>query len=442
MSEYKVIYHNFDKLEVSYQGAVPAAMLDKLKEAKESAQRENAEQFLQLSDELAVTMRPNGGGGYAYIFSTGETGANVFVQRNSNPANWNLRVAIRSACLATKGLGGAMQHIREICNALGAMGVHRYPDREQEPFDTLVESIARVDYCMDVIANDFMPKRERIIAHSRTGRKFHTPEMDVVERGKLIETVTLGKMPNKQICIYNKSKEIAVKKTVYWHEIWQNALYKKRLNTVSKTVSLNPGTVFKTDLEDSETVFEMVSHTSKTVTKTVLETVKNGSETVKTVSEDDTVWRFEIRVGKHALKDAGITTFQQMQEKLPALFTKILKRTRLAVDEPEGENPNRWEVHPLWKQFQHHAAVCFDDSDADLPQTLVTDLLLEERKIMMEKGILGNLVAYTAMRRMRLDELPDLMQSLPERLGAYIRANPNGLAKKYRDAKVRYADIA
>lgn len=430
MNNDEVIYHNFDKLEVSYQGAVPAAMLDKLQEAKERAQRENAEQHLHLTDALAVTMRPNGGGGYAYIFSTGETGANVFIQRNSSPENWNLRFAIRSACLATKGLGGALQHIREICNALGALGVHRYPDREQEPFDTLVESIARVDYCVDVIANGFMPNRERIIAHSRTGRKFHMPEMDVMERGKLIETVTLGKMPNKQICIYNKTKEIAVKKTVYWYEIWQNALDKKRFKTVSETVSPNPETVSETVLENPETV-----------SKTLLETVYNGFETVKTVLPEDTVWRFEIRVGKDALKDAGITTFQQKQEKLPALFTKILERTRIAVDEPEGENPNRWAVHSLWKRFQHHAAACFDDADADLPETLVADLLLEERKIMMEKGILGNLVAYTAMQGMRLDELPDLMQSLLERLSPYMQANPNGLAKKYHEAQGRYASL-
>lgn len=430
MNDYEVIYHNFDKLEVSYQGAVPAAMLDKLQEAKERAQRENAEQHLHLTDALAVAMRPNGGHGYAYIFSTGETGANVFVQRNSNPENWNLRFAIRSACLATKGLGGALQHIREVCNALGALGVHRYPDREQEPFDTLVESIARVDYCVDMIANTFMPKRERIIAHSRTGRKFHMPEMDVMERGKLIETVTLGKITNKQICIYNKTKEIAVKKTIYWYEIWQNALDRKRFKTVSKTVSPN-----------SETVSETVLENAGTVSKTVLETVYNGFEAVKTVSDADTVWRFEIRVGKDALKDAGITTFQQLQEKLPALFAKILGRTRIVVDEPEGENPNRWGVHPLWKRFQHHAVTCFDDTEADLPETLVADLLLEERITMMEKSLLGNLVAYAAMERMRLDELPDLMQALPERLSPYMQTDPNGLAKKYREAQGRYAHL-
>lgn len=431
MNEYQVIYHNFDKLEVSYQGAVPAAMLDKLKEAKESAQREDAGKMLSLTNALEVMVMPSGAtGGYTYSFDTGGTGAKVFVRHNHNPESWNLRISVRSTCLATKGLKGALQHIREICNALGALGVHRYPDRKQEPFDTLVESIARVDYCMDVIANDFMPKRERIIAHSRTGRKFHMPEMDVMERGKLIETVTLGKMPNKQICIYNKTKEIAVKKTVYWYEIWQNALDKKRLNTVSKTVSPKPETISKTVLENPETV-----------SKTLLETVYNGFETVKIVLPEDTVWRFEIRVGKDALKDAGIITFQQMQEKLPALFAKILERTRIAVDEPEGENPNRWDVHPLWKRFQYHAAACFADTDVDFPPTLVADLLLEERKIMMEKGILGNLVAYTAMRRMRLDELPDLMQNLPERLSTYMQADPNGLAKKYREAQGRYAHL-
>lgn len=388
----RIIYTNFDKVEVSFQGALPASMLDKLSEAKEKAQQENTEQIISIG-KINAQVNPNGAkGGYAYSFSTGATGAIVAIKHDTNPQNWNIRISIRSACLATQGLQGALEHIRDICNGLGALGVRRVPESKQEPFDTLVESIARVDYCMDVIANDFVPNPQRAVAHSRAQRKYHIAESEVVERGKAIESVTIGKMPNKQICLYDKTKEIAAKKTAYWYDIW---------STVSYTV-------------DAPTVM---------------------------IDGNDTVWRFEVRVGKDALKDAGITTFQHLQERLGILYARILDQTRLAVDDVQGDNPKRWPTHPLWEQFQHIAGTCFEHEAVVMPATIVTEKLRDERITMMEKSLLGNFISYAALIGKNLDGLDRIMDSIKEVLAPYRDSDPIGIAEKYRHAMERYANL-
>jgi hypothetical protein len=392
---HKLIYCNFDKLEISYQGAVPAPMLKELAEAKAKAKREDVEQVLTIGN-LSVQVKPNGAkGGYEYSFSTGGTGAIVAIKNNTQPKNYNLRISISSACLATKGIGGALEHIRDICNGLGARGVNIQQNQKQEPFDTLVESVARVDYCVDVLANGFMPSHERIVAHSRSQRKFYKPESEFVQRGNHIESVTIGKMPNKQVCVYDKTREIVAKGKNYWRDIWAQQPY-------------------------------MLG--------------KDGTPNI-TIGENDTVWRFEVRVGKDALRNASIVTLGDMQRLLPSLYDKILDETRLASAEATGDNPSRWPVHPLWELFRQQSAQCFATEAAILPNTVITKMQIAERIVMAEKSLLGNLISYTALIGERLDALDDIILSLTDRLYPYRESDPIGIAEKYRHAIERYAAL-
>lgn len=387
----KPIYCNLDKLELSCQGAVPPKMQELLQQAKDHAQQEKACHILTIGT-IRAAVEPKAKGSYTFCFNTGETGATVFVSKNTNPANYNIRIFVSSACLATKGFEGALSHIREICNSLGAQGIKRNPHIKQEPFETLVESISRVDFCMDVVANDFEILRERVIAHSRAQKKFFVPEMQIVERGKNTESLTIGKANNKQVCVYNKTKELAAHQKNYWYDIWAK-------------------------------------------TAPVL------GATAPEMGDNNTVWRFEVRVGKDALYDAGITTFRQLKENLPALYAAILEQNRLAADKVHGKNLSRWQLHPLWALFQEKVIACFENETVTMPSTIVTDKLLEERILMMRKSIYGHLISFAALIGVRLDSLAEVIASIGEDIVPYIEANPIAAADKYRQAQERYANL-
>lgn len=191
----------------------------------------------------------------------------------------------------------------------------------------------------------------------------------------------------------------------------------------------------------------MVPYKEKPATVTVTETeesptvsYRENSPTV-TVGRNDTVWRFEVRVGRDALRDAGIITFRHLQERLGSLYGKILDQNRLAVDDVQGENPKRWAVHPLWLRFQKIASACFENETATMPATIVTEKIRQERITMMEKALLGNLISYTALIGERLDGLDDIMLSIGDRLTPYRESDPIGMAEKYKNAIERYAKL-
>ena len=255
-----------------------------------------------------------------------------------------------------------------------------------------MESIARVDFCIDVLANDFALDQVRVIAHSNSKRTSYSPEHSFVERGKLIESITIGKMPNKQICVYDKTKEIAVKQTSYWYDIW---------STVSNTI---------------------------------------GAPKV-TIGKNDRVWRLEVRAGKDALHGAKINTFQQMQERLPELFGTILHKCRLVIDDGHDLNVSRLPTHPLWALFQKKAVACFENQVVTMPSTIVTDKLREEYLTMMQKSFLGNAISYTALKGEPLENLDKVIASIGEDVAPYRETDPIRVAEKYRQAKAKYGDL-
>lgn len=91
------------------------------------------------------------------------------------------------------------------------------------------ESINRMDFAMDfLVPPDFEPKHEQFVDHRRTkmvSRYFKEDQDDedqstAVHSGGRCESVTIGKMPGRQVIIYDKRREAIDKHKMHWFKIW------------------------------------------------------------------------------------------------------------------------------------------------------------------------------------------------------------------------------
>lgn len=161
------------------------------------------------------------------------------------------------------------------------------------------ESINRVDYCFDFLMQDFAPRVDQIIAPPNCsksgyleGRSLNDTSMFAF-RGRKLETLTVGKMPNLQVQIYDKRREVIAKKKPSWFKVWQ----------------------------------------------------------VDPKDKSQQVWRVEVRAGKKHLKDRwGIVTFQDLENSFGDIILRAFEDIRYLDDDQNYDtvNVSRARLHPLW----------------------------------------------------------------------------------------------
>ena len=298
----KLIYNNFDGLDIAFKGALPEEILDQLAQAREQAQQERGDIFLALgSAKIAVMVAETGAkGGYRYRFNTGKDGETWFVVHSTNSDKWNIRVSISSLGLALGGYEAVTSGIINRLIALGAIGKKRFVTASGKAVYIPQESISRFDYCYDFIMDsDFQPLPQNFIAHQRT-KKHVYKEKELIDaysasNGDIFNTIRIGQMPNKQVVLYNKTKEITHHSKEYWWEIWQ---------------------LKKEDV------------------------LKN----------DQAVWRVEVRAGKDELNAWGVKTFDDFESKAGDIMMHILKHIRYATPLSSDGNRSRWPNHPMWEE--------------------------------------------------------------------------------------------
>lgn len=119
--------------------------------------------------------------------------------------------SVGSTLLATQGLGYARAYIDKTLERLGV----RFKNHQVR--------ISRVDFCVDVLAPDIELNPENFVIHSHSNRgDYLTQEDDRRSNGKSgrFTSVTIGKMPGRQVIIYDKRREVIDKKKPIWWEIW------------------------------------------------------------------------------------------------------------------------------------------------------------------------------------------------------------------------------
>lgn len=287
----KLLHAGFDTLDVSFQGALPASALKDLAAAKAEAARRKERQLVRVGSTDAHVFDHGAKGGYAFILDTGPLGEMWTFKENTHASEWNIGVSVGAAALATRGYAETKARLYE---QLAAMGC-----------SVISESIRRADFAMDfLMPGGFTLDLENVVAPSRSKVSPHwgdTQRLDgkdmqpsAVIRGRRLESVTVGKMPGRQVIIYDKRKAAIDKKAFFWFDVWG----------IDRATRPN-------------------------------------------------VWRVELRAGKKELKERRqITTFADFECSVGDVYTDIAEAVRYHEDRQTDSNVSRQTQHPLWDAAQ------------------------------------------------------------------------------------------
>lgn len=289
-----LLYSGFDTLDFAIQGLLPFEGLEQLKSAKEEAQKSSNSVQIELGpDKIPVKVLGGGrNGGYAFQVSRGPVGAIYAFKDSQNASDWNIFVNIGSAMLLQHGYHRAKEIVFADLKGFGAL-IGQI-------------SINRVDYCFDFLMQDFAPRAEQVIAPPTCtksgyleGRRIEDKSMFAF-RGRNLETLTVGKMPNLQLQIYNKRREVIQKQKPYWFDAW----------------NIDPNDKTKQ------------------------------------------VWRVEVRAGSNHLKKRwGLRSFQDIENCLGDIVIRAIENIRYLDDDQDYEtvNVSRARLHPLWEVLRSEA---------------------------------------------------------------------------------------
>ena len=368
----EVIYQNFDALEVSFQGAIPAHIRHSLFHAKKKAIATKAAAFAELGPKkLPVMVHETGAkGGYTYQFSTGLDGEIWLIADSSNVDFWNIRVRVRSLCIALNGYEKTKEKLLKILlRDLLAKGPK---DNERKP----QERISRVDYCIDfLILGGFIPNYSNFVCCGTTKkRQIGDIPYDQNSTGQKIDTLMVGKMPNRQIVIYNKIKEITAKSKKYWFKIW----------------GLN-------------------------------ETAIIGQ-----------IWRVEIRAGKKELNKWNLRSFSDFEKKIGNVITETLNAYKYTQPNFNDSNQSRWPLAGIWKMALEAIK---GDLFAYFSKAQRNDVLKEIQELAAlryEKYISGIVVGYTAALGKDISEIPRVMEFISGQVLEDMANNPEKFRQKHK----------
>ena len=356
----KLLYAGFDKLDIALTGAFPQETLDDLLEARELASKMQKPTLVSIGPGKVHphVLGHGSSGGYAFILDTGPVGENIFVKNNAKPNEWNLLIKFRSATLLEYGFEGIKERLFQQFDAMGA--------------HITGMSINRIDYAMDFLCPGFELHMNRFVAPSGSTKRPHFGDRDTdtapdpyapspVMRGRRLETMTVGKMPGRQVTVYDKRKDAMVKRKWYWFETW-------------------------------------------------------GFERGDPRAE---VWRVEIRAGKKELKDNwNMRTFEDVEASLGDVMIRAASKIRYVADDTDtATNVGRLANHTLWDAVQSALHGNLYDFRSGLVPGRILDVEIETLRETYKSLILGNAMAYAVAAGMP-DE--DIMEHLQDVVGNMI----------------------
>lgn len=381
----KLIYQNFDGLDMSFQGALPDAILDELREAKEEAQRRHADVPTKLGPRQHRAMVAETGvrGGYAYRFDTGPAGAVWMVAHSDDPERWNIRVSVKSLALAQHGYHQVRDQLSGFLADLGAFGPGLAEDGTRQPPQ---ESISRLDYCLDFATAGFQPDPARFIAHPRCGRRVHGklgldesfPD-ETVYRGRRIESVRIGEMPGRQIALYDKTREIGPHDKPYWWDLW--------------------------GLDRSEF--------------------------------DAQVWLVEARAGKAELDTWNLRSFADFEHRAGDVVKGTLQAIRYVTPTADS-NAARWPLHPLWADSLTAAGEALAPYVSRAERRKIMDDLRANVTNRVRNLFPGLFASYTSLLGLDISELPTTLETVAEDVVGFAAQNPEAITRKFLNAEERY----
>ena len=334
-----IIYSGFDTIEFAVKGAAKTKTikyLDTHKDIASKAQRDIPVSF--GADKRRGLIAPTGtGGGFAFILKfDGVLGHVIRLKRNLKRTGWNAHVKIRAMALATYGIN---EMKARVFSDLAAVG-----------FSEHGVSLSRIDYAMDFLNAGIALDPTHFVTHARVKKAAYKLEINTNSRGQSYESITLGKMPNRQVILYDKRAEVIAKRNPAWFEIW----------------NLN----------------------SKDITQTV--------------------HRVEIRLGKNELLNREIRTFDDLRTKVIAAMVHAAEVIRY-VTPREDQNISRWPNHPLWDHVQAHVRAHVLRNPNYVDPARVKHVIRAQKVKESKKLVLGNMANLSVFADMDLKNIKQEM---------------------------------
>ena len=374
-----IIYQNFDTIEISFQCAIPLRILSQLEHAQKEARSVRNKVYAEIGHKgLPVMVNERGArGGYTYQFDTGHDGQIWLIGDREDRSQWNVRVKIRSLCLALYGYEATKEKILNILDDdLSAKG-------SDDNFGIPKERISRVDYCLDfALSEPFEPKLENFVCHGRTKKsKMGDIFYNVNSTGQSIETITVGKNPNRQITFYNKIKEITAKRTDYWWRLW--------------------------DLNKKEFKKE--------------------------------IWRIEIRAYKKELNKWNLKTFEDLEKIIGNVIEDILVNYKYTNPKLNDTNRNRWPKAKIWNKAIKAIKKDLFSYYSKTNEEIVLNQIKENIINQYEKLIHGIFVGYTAATGKDISEIPVVLDYVCGQIMDEISENPQKAIQKYNNKQNEFS---
>ena len=375
-------YSNFDGLDVTFQGKVPADILQVLEAAKTEAQLRKKDVPIRIGGWFTPVLVAETGmrGGFAYRLDTGEDGEIWAISKSDSSEGWNIRASVKSLSLALYGYEGVKERIFHFLQNIKAVG----PIDGYQPPQRPKERISRLDFCADFsMTTGFQPNDAHFIAHSHCTRSTQMAAIDLpmeqVRRGRRIETIRIGAMPGRQVTLYDKSREVKSSNKPYWWDFW--GLDKK---------------TFK------------------------------GS-----------VWRVEARAGKDELDKWGVKTFADFEAKAGDVVLGILQAIRY-VSPNDDSNPARWPDHPLWVLTQETARKALEPYTCGADRKkIIADLRIVAQNT-FKNLMVGMLPGYMVTHGFEDTEATKAIEAIQEDMLHAARHAPAILSKKHEQTAARY----
>ncbi len=375
------LYHGFDGLDVAFQGRVPPTLLASLEGALEQARTNMKSVPLSFNGIDFMVAESGARGGYAFRCDTGPDGATWFLKRPKPSDPWGVRVSAKSLALALYGLGGVRARLYATMDALGIV------------VPVGGESIGRVDYAVDVLAPELVLQPDNFVMHSHASRADHIEPEPMQRHGTSgrVTSVTVGKMPNRQVIVYDKRREVLDRHKVYWWEIWNACRIRNGMPPL--------------DPEEREA---------------------------------SQVWRVELRAGKECLKKAwGGKKWADLDNYFAPMVASLLKDIRYA--EPSADtNRSRWRDHSLWNLVRTVAERDLFEMACDVPPDLIKAVIRKEHIEMTRRQILGLSANFAAGLGIHPDEAKLIPDAVEQCLKADIESDEAAFAEKVSRAAARY----
>lgn len=382
---FKLIYQNFDNLDITFQGALPQKLLDQLMSARNQAEEENAEVYIELGEPaIQVRVAATGrAGGYKFRFDTGLDGETWFIANSVKSDNWGIAVSSKSLALSLYGYKGVKARILEHLGRFGAKGVRRIDPITKQPTETPLERISRADFCFDLLMpTDFNPDPHHFICHQKTNKKVFG-QIFTHSSGEKVKGIQIGSIRGRQLVVYNKQNEIDVHNKKYWWDIW----------------NLDP---------------------AKT---------------------DGTVWRIEVRAGRDEIDNWNAKRFDVFEKRAGAIFIDILKANRYITPSTSDSNRWRWPMNPLWSFLIRNAYKELDQYISPAKRGKIFAGYKEEKIDSYKKLIKGLVIGHAAACGVSLEDIPDLIKKSGHEIMSEANKDRKKFERKYSKAKERFEFI-